>query len=41
MKEPSAERNMIRKMIAAAVLGLLLAASRVMAQEGHWQEISV
>ena len=32
---------MIRKMIAAAVLGLLLAASSVMAQEGRWQEISV
>jgi hypothetical protein len=32
---------MIRKTIAAAVLGLLLAASSVMAQEGRWQEISV
>ena len=32
---------MIRKMIAAAVLGLLVAASSVMAQEGRWQEISV
>lgn len=32
---------MIRKMIAAAVLGLLLAASSIMAQEGRWQEISV
>jgi opacity protein-like surface antigen len=32
---------MIRKMIAAEVLGLLVAASSVMAQEGRWQEISV
>jgi len=32
---------MIGKMIAAAVLGLLLAASSVTAQEGRWQEISV
>ena len=32
---------MIRKIIAAAVLGLLVAASSVMAQEGRWQEISV
>jgi opacity protein-like surface antigen len=32
---------MIRKMIAAAVLGLLVAASSVMAQEGRWQEMSV
>ena len=32
---------MIRKMIAAAVLGLLVAVSSVMAQERRWQEISV
>jgi hypothetical protein len=32
---------MIRKMIAAAVLGILVIASNAMAQEGRWQEISV
>jgi opacity protein-like surface antigen len=32
---------MIRKMIAAAVLGILVTASSAMAQEGRWQEISV
>src|SRR5260370_22791609 len=32
---------MIRKMIAAAVLGILVTAPSAMAQEGRWQEISV
>src|SRR5260370_15374852 len=32
---------MIRKMIAAAVLGILDTAPSAMAQEGRWQEISV
>jgi len=32
---------MIRKLVVATVLGVLVSASGAMAQEGHWQEISV
>jgi hypothetical protein len=32
---------MIRKLVAAAVLGILVTASGAMAQEGRWQGISV
>jgi opacity protein-like surface antigen len=32
---------MIRTIVAATVLGVLMCASAVMAQEGHWQEVSV
>src|ERR1700724_3246302 len=32
---------MIRKLLAAAMLGMLVTASATMAQEGHWQEIGV
>jgi opacity protein-like surface antigen len=32
---------MIRKLIGAAILGILVTASEAMAQEGHWQEIGV
>src|SRR5438309_8060712 len=35
------KRNMIRKLVVATVLGVLVSASGAMAQEGHWQEISV
>ncbi len=31
---------MIRKLVVAAILGILVTASGAMAQEGHWQEIS-
>ena len=31
---------MIRKIVVAAVLGVLMCAGGAMAQEGHWQEIS-
>src|SRR5467141_1019761 len=32
---------MIRKVVVAAILGILVTASRAMAQEGRWQEIGV
>jgi hypothetical protein len=32
---------MIRTIVAATVLGVLMCASAVMAQEGYWQEVSV
>jgi hypothetical protein len=35
------KRKMIRKIVMATILGVLLCASGVMAQEGRWQEISV
>jgi len=31
---------MIRKLVVAAILGILVTASGAMAQEEHWQEIS-
>src|SRR5467141_3184617 len=31
---------MIRKLVVAAILGILVTASGAMTQEGHWQEIS-
>jgi len=34
------KKNMIRKLVVAAILGILVTASGAMAQEGHWQEIS-
>src|ERR1700676_3515517 len=38
---PQGERKMIRKLIVAAILGILVTASGARAQEGHWQEIGV
>src|SRR5229473_1154827 len=34
------KKNMIRKLVVSAILGILVTASGAMAQEGHWQEIS-
>jgi opacity protein-like surface antigen len=35
------KKNMLRKLVMAAILGILVTASGAMAQEGRWQEISV
>jgi opacity protein-like surface antigen len=35
------KKNMIRKVVVAAILGILVTASGAMAQEGRWQEIGV
>src|SRR5258708_40068205 len=42
MKSTNGRRkNMIRKVVVAAILGILATASGAMAQEGRWQEIGV
>src|SRR6266404_1417800 len=42
MKSTNGRRkNMIRKVVVAAILGILVTASGAMAQEGRWQEIGV